>query len=148
MCAPRYNASCRTCLPRQPACRIYCVLTCRHAFAQKSPVFRLQGAQCFISLDADSGFHQILLQPDTWAARYNTWLLIKLTPKGIVFSFLSFLAARQTKDSLQNSLWPPSVQGFAVCPHHCTGHIPGSHEQGLEPSKFLANGKVNTCLHR
>ena len=28
-----------------------------------------------------------------WAARYNTWLLIKLTPKGVVFSFLfsSFL---------------------------------------------------------
>jgi hypothetical protein len=25
-----------------------------------------------------------------WAARYNTWLLIKLTPKGVVFSF-SFL---------------------------------------------------------
>jgi len=24
----------------------------------------------------------------TWAARYNTWLLSKLTPKGIVFSFL------------------------------------------------------------
>jgi len=24
----------------------------------------------------------------TWAARYNTWLLIKLTPKGVVFSFL------------------------------------------------------------
>ena len=23
-----------------------------------------------------------------WAARYNTWLLIKLTPKGVVFSFL------------------------------------------------------------
>jgi len=27
-----------------------------------------------------------------WAARYKTWLLIKLTPKGIVFSFL-FLGA-------------------------------------------------------
>ncbi len=27
----------------------------------------------------------------TWAARYNTWLLIKLTPKSIVFSFLFFL---------------------------------------------------------
>ncbi len=26
----------------------------------------------------------------TWAARYNTWLLIKLTPKGVVFSFLFF----------------------------------------------------------
>ena len=25
-----------------------------------------------------------------WAARYNTWLFIKLTPKGIVFSFLAF----------------------------------------------------------
>ena len=25
-----------------------------------------------------------------WAARYNTWLLIKLTPKGVVFSFLFF----------------------------------------------------------
>ncbi len=25
-----------------------------------------------------------------WAARYNTWLLIKLTPKGVVFSFFSF----------------------------------------------------------
>jgi len=25
-----------------------------------------------------------------WAAQYNTWLLIKLTPKGIVFSFLFF----------------------------------------------------------
>ena len=23
-----------------------------------------------------------------WAARYNTWLLIKLTSKGVVFSFL------------------------------------------------------------
>ena len=30
--------------------------------------------------------YQILLNP--WAARYNTWLLIKLTPKGVVFSFL------------------------------------------------------------
>ncbi len=26
----------------------------------------------------------------SWAARYNTWLLIKLTPKGVVFSFLFF----------------------------------------------------------
>ena len=27
----------------------------------------------------------------TWAARYNTWLLIEVTPKGIVFYFLCFL---------------------------------------------------------
>jgi len=26
----------------------------------------------------------------TWAARYNTGVLIKLTPKGVVFSFLFF----------------------------------------------------------
>jgi len=34
-----------------------------------------------------------LLQPPAWAAQYNTWILIKLTPKGIVFSllFCSFL---------------------------------------------------------
>ncbi len=25
-----------------------------------------------------------------WAAQYNTWLLIKLTPKVVVFSFLFF----------------------------------------------------------
>ena len=27
--------------------------------------------------------------PLTWAARYNTWLLIRLMPKAVVFSFLS-----------------------------------------------------------
>ncbi len=26
-----------------------------------------------------------------WVARYNTWLLIEMTPKGIVFSFLFYL---------------------------------------------------------
>ena len=25
-----------------------------------------------------------------WTAQYNAWLLIKLTPKGVVFSFLFF----------------------------------------------------------
>ncbi len=31
----------------------------------------------------------LLLQWLAWAARYNTWLLIKLTPKGVVFPFLA-----------------------------------------------------------
>jgi len=31
------------------------------------------------------------MQLGLWAARYNTWLLIKLMPKGVVFPFLSFL---------------------------------------------------------
>jgi hypothetical protein len=30
-----------------------------------------------------------------WAARYITWLLMKLTPKGVVVSFLFFSAARE-----------------------------------------------------
>jgi len=29
-----------------------------------------------------------IMEHTRWAARYNTWLLIKLTPKGIVFSLL------------------------------------------------------------
>ncbi len=29
-------------------------------------------------------------EAETWAARYNTGLLIKLTPNGVVFSFLFF----------------------------------------------------------
>jgi len=36
----------------------------------------------------------------TWAARYNTWFLIKLTPKGVVFSFL-LSAAYQACASLR-----------------------------------------------
>ena len=39
-----------------------------------------------------------------WAARYNTWLLIKLTPKGIVFSFLFlFYATAQASHTLWNA---------------------------------------------
>jgi len=30
-----------------------------------------------------------------WAARYNTWLLIKLTLKGVVFSFLFYETGAQ-----------------------------------------------------
>ncbi len=38
-----------------------------------------------------------------WAARYNTWLLIKLTPKGIVFSFL-FLIANMMSAAMWGSM--------------------------------------------
>ena len=34
------------------------------------------------------GQAEVNLTPlNPWAARYNTWLFIKLTPKGVVFSF-------------------------------------------------------------
>jgi len=32
----------------------------------------------------------LTVNTQAWAARYNTWLVIKLTPKGVVFSFLFF----------------------------------------------------------
>ncbi len=36
--------------------------------------------------------HQPASVLDPWAARYDTWLLIKLTPKDVVFSFSFFLS--------------------------------------------------------
>ena len=39
--------------------------------------------------------HPLSPESDTWAAQYNTWLLIKLMPKGIVLSFLLSLTALQ-----------------------------------------------------
>ena len=35
-----------------------------------------------------------------WAARYDTWLLTKLTPKGIVFSILFFSSLNSHKQVL------------------------------------------------
>ena len=54
-------------------------------------------------------------QPFAWAAQYNTWLLIKLTPKGIVFSFMFFffsslLEAEQLPWSLQVRMLLPRRQ--------------------------------------
>ncbi len=43
----------------------------------------------------------------TWAARYNTWLLIELTPKGVVFSLLLFFipAASNCAFSQDGGCW-------------------------------------------
>ena len=38
----------------------------------------------------------------SWAARYNTWLLIKLTPKGVVLSFL-FLTGSCTQHAMEKA---------------------------------------------
>ena len=46
------------------------------------------GHQQIIALAFDKVNDQGVLQDCTWAARCNTWLLIELTPKGVVFSFL------------------------------------------------------------
>ena len=63
----------------------YAVNMCPQTYVvswQYSVLLSLAGAVC----DRVSGM--------VWAARYNTWLLIKLTPKGVVFSslFFSFLS--------------------------------------------------------
>ncbi len=53
-----------------------------------------------------------------WAARYNTWLLMKLTPKGVVFSFLflstSVVLSQQLLEQLRELCGN-------YCPHRCTG---------------------------
>ncbi len=41
--------------------------------------------------DMHNGYYRL----QTWAARYNTWLLIKLTPKGVTFSFLFLQVAKR-----------------------------------------------------
>jgi hypothetical protein len=45
-------------------------------------------ADCAASEEKVGGLNHA--HANTWATRYHTWLLIKLTPKGIVFSFLCF----------------------------------------------------------
>ena len=56
----------------------------------------------------------------TWAARYNTWLLNKLSPKGVVFSFLPndgvsrsysahLMMLCMLKGLLASSVWKPSI---------------------------------------
>ncbi len=62
---------------------------------------KLQGSQYFTSLDAASGFQQILCRSQT------------------------------DKDSFQNPIWPLLVQGTALWPHQCTSHIRSCHEQGV-----------------
>ena len=38
---------------------------------------------------------------------------------------------RQTKDSLQNSIWPLPIQSTALWPYQCTSHIPSCREQSV-----------------
>ncbi len=47
-----------------------------------------------------------------WAARYNTWLLIKLLPKGVVFSFLCISFHAERVSCISDSVLPA---GLAPC---------------------------------
>jgi len=53
-----------------------------------------------------------------WAARYNTWLLIKLTPKGVLFSFLSLRWYATAKQPRLFTVLLPSA-------------VPAQHKQSL-----------------
>jgi len=53
----------------------------------------------------------MLIATGTWAARYNTWLLKEMTPKGVVFSFLS--TATGTNSAR------PHAQQWPVSRHIC-----------------------------
>ena len=52
--------------------------------------------------------HVLLL---SWAARHNTWLLIKLTPKGVIFSFLLIMV--QIETDAKHCLWPNMLGSIA-----------------------------------
>ena len=45
--------------------------------------------------------HAHLSKYGTWAARYNTCLLIRWTPKGAVFSFLFYLSTGRNEASME-----------------------------------------------
>ena len=49
----------------------------------------------------DESGNTLYLSLHNWAAQYNTWLLINLTPKGVFFSFFSFLPLPQFWQNLQ-----------------------------------------------
>ncbi len=79
--------------------------------------FKERGGDNRIGLIASGGHAMsiscvMLRHTDSWAARYNTWLLTKLTPKGVVFSF-SFLFLRHTGGHQRSC--------FASC-RCCKGH--------------------------
>ncbi len=57
---------------------------------QPNPVVHTQGYPGHGPTHIDLKYKVICFIAYAWAARYNTWLLIKLTPKGVVFSFLFF----------------------------------------------------------
>ena len=58
-------------------------------------ISRLQKAAAGVQAGLSSKACPLKSASYSWAARYNTWLLIKLTPKGVVFSF-SFFSASYT----------------------------------------------------
>ena len=50
---------------------------------------------CVAAICADAAMMETVMQQIARAGQYNTWLVIELTPKGVVFSFLFFHAAKR-----------------------------------------------------
>ena len=88
--------------------------------------------------------------PASWAARYNTWLLIKLMPKGVVFSFLflftacnrfgEILLVSQQMNQVM-SHWP--VATSCLCNNFTVGNI-----QQVSWSFYLLVTMTHGMLHR
>ena len=65
----------------------------------------------------DPQHNQRRIESDALAARYDTWLLIELMPKGVVLSFLCFSRVRPTNV-------PPYVCKFWVPKSSCSSKSP------------------------
>jgi hypothetical protein len=77
--------------------------------------------QCCVSVSVSSGVR-------AWAARYDTWLLIKLTPRSVVQSFLfscfSSVTERQCRTDLRKK------HASRSCPTGCTPSGESQHSGG------------------
>ncbi len=81
-------------MPRLHDCKIH-QLVCTFIFVRcncEHPTFHATTQNCTTGLFLSAG--PLLYILTTWAARYDTWLLIELTPKGAVFSFLLYILTK------------------------------------------------------
>ncbi len=107
-------------------------------------------------------YHPASMHSRLWAARYNTWLLIKLTPKGVVFSFLFFsilffscLFFSVLVYAQLSGLPPAAASGLT---HVCDGgrysegvalwDALAHHQARLHPAGHQFVSLVQRCLHQ
>ena len=110
----------------------------QHAFLPCAQNFVEEAHQAMVQWEADAAQMRLVFLPAAltrvlgtahtlWAARYNTWLLIKLTPKGIVFSLLFFFYSTyhlfgllRRKASASANITVAYANDVALCMHDKT----------------------------
>ncbi len=79
-----------------------------------------------------------------WAALYNTWPLIKLTPKGVVFSLLFFsLRALDTRDLASARAFSNFVSAMGLLILHCVCRLTVELEANMSAGPKVAGSPVD-----